>query len=246
MKPTKPLKEFDYKLVGPQLEGLYFNVERALQKRLGVVSANNANDKRCEELLVVMLRFARNSYNAVRYLAADTPPDPSRKANYVLIVPNINRQLLDLLFSLVYMLDDLVPRSLAFQKAGWRDLLEEKKLFMSRFSNDDAWENFFESVDGQLALMVSRFGISVAEQQDPNLVDYWKTPFKLSKRNGVSKPFLEFLEQWIYKDVSSQAHLGFAGLQKVSSFLVSDLLGEAVPVSSQDRAMKLRYQNCKR
>jgi hypothetical protein len=94
--------------------------------------------------------------------------------------------------------------------------------------------------------MVSRFGISVAEQQDPNLVDYWKTPFKLSKRNGVSKPFLEFLEQWIYKDVSSQAHLGFAGLKKVSSFLVSDLLGDAVPVSSQDRAMKLRYQNRKR
>ncbi|RZU39110.1 hypothetical protein [Edaphobacter modestus] len=30
------------------------------------------------------------------------------KPNYVIVIPPINRQLLDLLFSLVYMMDDLI------------------------------------------------------------------------------------------------------------------------------------------
>jgi hypothetical protein len=56
--------------------------------------------------------FAWNSYKAVAYLSADTPPDPDRTPNYVLVVPNINRQLLDLLFSLAYMRDDFSKRSI--------------------------------------------------------------------------------------------------------------------------------------
>ena len=86
-----------------------------------------------------MVRFAHNSYGAVRYLCADTPEDPNRKPNYVLVVPNINRQLLDLLFSLVYMLDDLYPRSLEYQRAGWRELDDEYKQYHQRFSKDPAY-----------------------------------------------------------------------------------------------------------
>jgi len=48
----------------------------------------------------LMMRFAINSYHAVIYIAGTEPKDARCKQNYVLVLPGINRQLLDLLFQL--------------------------------------------------------------------------------------------------------------------------------------------------
>ncbi|RZU39111.1 hypothetical protein BDD14_0443 [Edaphobacter modestus] len=37
--------------------------------------------------------------------------------------------------------------------------------------------------------MVERFQNTEEEQSDPTLVDYWKTPFKLAKRESNAKAF---------------------------------------------------------
>jgi hypothetical protein len=107
------------------MDGLLFNVDRHLQRLKSQQSPNPTAD-RCLSLLNVLLRFARNSYHAVWFLTADTPPDHNRRPNYVLVVPSINRQLLDLLFSLVYMLDDFVGARLPAsqgRRSGQRSLL---------------------------------------------------------------------------------------------------------------------------
>src|SRR5580698_2750208 len=96
----KPLREFNYKLVEERMDGLLINIDRDLQKRGNqALRANSLDDERCLTLLNLMIRFARNSYDAVRYIAGDTPEDPRRKPNYVMVIPAINRQLMDLLFS---------------------------------------------------------------------------------------------------------------------------------------------------
>jgi hypothetical protein len=71
-----------------------------------------------------MVRLANNSYHAVSYLGAGIPEDSNGKPSYMLAVPKMNRQLLGLLFSLVNTLDDIRKRSLEYQRAGWRELLE--------------------------------------------------------------------------------------------------------------------------
>jgi hypothetical protein len=142
--PLRPLKRFDYKLVEAKLDGLLFNVDRDLQRNIRrAESANNMEVSRCLTLLDVMLRFANNSYRAVRYVMAETPDDPARKPNYALIIAPVNRQLLDLLFSLVYMLDDFPTRSLQYQRAGWREATEEYHEFKTEFSRDPEWKAFF-------------------------------------------------------------------------------------------------------
>lgn len=83
-----------------------------------------------------MFRFVSNSYHATLYIAGHTPDDYRRKPNYVLVIPTINRQLLDILFSLVYMLDDHPKRSLNYQRAGYRELSEELHQFKTHFSSD--------------------------------------------------------------------------------------------------------------
>jgi hypothetical protein len=99
--------------------------------------------------LKAAVRFTKNSYEAVRYLAADTPEDYKRKPNYILVTPTINRQLLDLLFTLVYMFDDYPNRALEYERAGWRESVEEYNRLRARFGKDPTRIGLTFSRDGK-------------------------------------------------------------------------------------------------
>jgi hypothetical protein len=218
-EPLKPLQRFDYTLVSAPLEGLFRNIDRDLQRRdKEIIEAGDSDSDRCLVLLHVIVRFAWNSYCAVVYVAGNIPEDPRRKPSYALIVPNVNRQLLDILFSLAYMLDDFSVRSLAYQQAGWRDLLEESKHFKRHFGKDKRWKAHFKNMDAMLAGMVGRYKITPNEQKTPNLVPYWPTPYQLLEKKTACRASLKYLETWLYKDTSAQTHLGFGGMLKVSHF----------------------------
>ena len=62
---------------------------------------------------------ALNAYNVVRFLCADEET-PGRRPNYVLVVPSINRTLMEILFTVIYLLEDFPQRADFYQKAGWR------------------------------------------------------------------------------------------------------------------------------
>ena len=222
----KPLREFQYSLVAAKMDGLLLNIDRDLQRHGNQALERRQNDsERCITLVNLMIRFARNSYNAVRYFAGNTPEDHRRNPDYVLVVPAINRQLLDLLFSLVYMLDDMSARSLQYQRAGWRELDGHYRTFKTRFSRDPEWKPHFRNVKSVLDEMIHRFGITEAERKNPQLVPFWRTPTQLMDEPTESRPFLRFLDKWLYCDTSAQAHMSFGGLAMVGPMLVADLIG---------------------
>jgi hypothetical protein len=231
---TKPLRNFDYKLVEAKMDGLLFNVDRHLQ-RLIAQNARNPPANRCLSLLNVLLRFTRNSYNAVRFVTADTPADHNRKPNYVLVVPAINRQLLDLLFSLVYMMDDFEDRSLQYQRAGWRESLEDYQQIKNRFSAEPEWAAHIGNLKSNLGMMVSEFGITPEQQRKPKSIPFWKHPFQLAGEKTKSRPFLRYLNKWLYADTSAQAHLSFGGLVHVGIFLIADVVGGQPQQFVEDR-----------
>jgi hypothetical protein len=224
--PLKPLKNFNYKLVEEGLDGLLLNVDRDLQRRTGL--AEDSGDKenaRCLALLDILVRFSSNSYHAVRYLVADAPEDAARKPSYALVIAPVNRQLLDLLFSLVYMLDDFGPRSLDYQRAGWREAREEYHKFKTEYSSALDWRPFFSNYKESLERMALLYSISEEEQKDPALIPYWKHPGDLKDEKTPSRTFLRWLDKWLYGDTSAQAHLSFGGLITVAPFLAADLVG---------------------
>jgi hypothetical protein len=240
-RELKPLRRFDYSLVLEPMDGLLINVYRDLQRRgKEALKVGHADIERCLTLLNVIVRFARNSYNAVRYVAPGDPSEDSRlKPNYVLVVPAINRQLLDLLFSLVYMLDDFGVRSFQYQRAGWRELHEEQHMFKSHFSMDPTWRQHFRNVKKVLDDMVVRYGITKEERKNPGLVPFWKHPFELKDEKTESRPFLRYLEKWLYADTSAQAHLSFGGLVMVGPFLAaqSGVIGAVLAASVPKRSL---------
>jgi len=222
----KRLREFNYQLVAEKMDGLLINIDRDLQRRGNEQLLRGQTDaERCTTLVNLVIRFARNSYNAVRYLVGNTPEDHRRNPDYVMVVPAINRQLLDLLFSLVYMLDDMSARSLQYQRAGWRELDQHYQMFKTRFPNDPEWKQHFKNVKSVLDGMVRRFGITEPERKNPKLIRFWKHPSELKDEQTESRPYLRFLEKWLYGDTSAQAHMSFGGLAMVSPMLVADLIG---------------------
>ncbi len=225
-KQFKPLKNFNYKLVEEKLEGLLVNIDRDLQKRISTAEAiSNLENARCLCLLNVLVRFTRNSYHAMQFLVADTPDDPARKPNYCLAVVPVNRQLLDLLFSLVYMLDDFKSRSLQYQRAGWREAREEYQKFKTEFSSSPEWKEYLIGFKGALEQWSRMFHITTEQQRNLGLIPYWKHPGELKDKNTASKTFLRWLDKWLYADTSAHSHLSFGGLIVAAPFLVAELAG---------------------
>jgi hypothetical protein len=189
----------------------------------------------------MMLRFAWNSYETVTHIAGDIPEDPRRKPNFVLVVPNINRQLMDILFSLTYMMDDFRKRSLDYQRSGWREFYEEIQHFKTHFASNSDWKRFFRTGQDTLNQMAERFKITPDEKKKPSLIPYWKTPFQLSEEQTACRKFLKYLEIWLYKDTSAQSHMSFGGLFKVSAFLVAGIIGKEAVEEVNDRPMKVYH-----
>lgn len=221
-----PLKEFDYALVQAPLDGLLINVNRDLQRRTAQAERlDNRTASRCLTLLDVMVRFSVNSFRAIRYVIAETPEDHNRKPNYALVLAPVNRQLLDLLFSLIYMLDDFEERSLRYQRAGWREMNEEYHKFKTTYSSAPEWKAYFTGGERVITYYADLLGIAAAERKRPSLIPYWKHPFELKDERTRSRPFLRWLDKWLYGDTSAQAHLSFGGLLSVAPMLVAELVG---------------------
>jgi hypothetical protein len=236
-KEIKPLQRFHFPIVQEPLTGLLRNMDSDLKRRVEEAGrANNAEAVRNLTLLLIMLRFAMNSYHAVCFLLADVE-DPKRLPGFVLVVPPINRQLMDLWFTLVYMMDDFDRRGLAFEQCGWRETLEQVSKTREKYGTDPEWQGWFEDMRDLTATMEKQIPLTQEQKADPTKVDYWGTPHKLASRAGNSQAFLQFLEQLMYHDASSQSHLKPGGLLIAGSFLLKDMAPEDIRKQLENRTI---------
>jgi hypothetical protein len=198
-----------------------------LRRRIDLLTqTNDADEIRSFTLLHLMLRFAINSYQAVAFLLSDLDEHPRRQPRFVLVVPPINRQLMDLWFSLIYIMDDLVPRALAFDQCGYRELREEVDKRKKQNANDPEWQDWFEDMRDLVSLMEKQIPLSAEQMNDPTEIPYWLGPFKLAQKPTKSQAFLQTLEDLLYHDTSAEAHLKPGGLFMSGSILFSDIFSE--------------------
>jgi hypothetical protein len=219
------------------LSGLLFNTEREVEKRLK--EATLLQDKETERrlsLLFMMLRFTINSYKAVCFLLAGD--SPKRNDRFALVIAPINRQILDLLFTLIYMMDDFDARSLEYELGGYRFIREFYDKFQGRFGADTKWQQWFDDQRSTRKLMETYLPITQAQQTNPASIAYWRSPFKLKLRPSKSQDFLKYLDTWIYGEISSQAHLNAGGLFMVGALLISDLAPDDMRKVIEERNLR--------
>src|ERR1043166_4106290 len=66
-------------------------------------------------------RIANATFMALRYLCAEKPIDPYRKAEFVLAAPPLVRVIVDNLANLVYLFSDLPVRTAQYLQGAWRE-----------------------------------------------------------------------------------------------------------------------------
>jgi hypothetical protein len=194
--------------------------------------ARNMELHRQLTLLLVMLRLACNSYEAVCFIIADTE-GVKRKARYVIVLPPINRQIMDLWFTLVYMNDDFETRSLLYEKGAYRELRKQidrtDDVPASTLEWREEMQNLAKTIEG-LGFLTDQ-----EREQPEKHIPSWPHPHGLTTKETPSRDFLKFLHDRIYADTSVESHLKPAGLMVSAGILLRDVLSEAAQERIKNR-----------
>jgi hypothetical protein len=237
-KLIKPLRELHFPYIQVPLDGLLRNMDSDLQRRCKEVQAsNNFEVFRQSTLLLVMLRFGINSYQALAFLLSDVEEHTKRLARYVLVVPPVNRQIMDLWFTLAYMMDDFGSRSHLYEQCAYRELrihVEENKL---RYGADPEWRGWFEDMQELSDMMESQISVTLEQKTNPKSIPSWPHPHALTEKQTKSQEFLKLLHELLYSDTSIEAHLKPSGLMTAAGLLLSDIGPEHLRKKIEDRTI---------
>ena len=204
-------------------DGVLLNIDRDLQ-RLMKEASKNGNSELVRELTLAMImnRIASNVYAAICFLTVKED-DSRRRKNFVLVTPPLNRQIMDLLFSLVYIRDDFSERALRYERASYRALKEEYLLHRDRYEGFVDWKPFLADMKRALQEMARTLKITHAEKLKLERIPRWLGPSKLSKKISASSAFLKWMIKWVYDDTSAEAHLTGVGLFSLAPFVLAEL-----------------------
>jgi hypothetical protein len=179
------------------------------------------------ELFLLTLRTADVTSRSIRYLCAEKPPDPARRLEYCLSAPPLNRTILDNLFTVLFVSEDIPTRCAWYHKAAWREERLELERYRSEYGHLPEWQEWLDRMADHSDLGIEILAVPPGEVSDPSKMTRWPNPGAMI-RYGISagsplpptRTFMKYLNDWFYADLSQQAHLGGAGLMKRATALL--------------------------
>jgi len=213
------------------LKGMTLKLEREFPPNLASTGAR--------EFFWLTFRVALNTYNTLVYICADKQPDPFRKLEFTISCPPLVRTLVDSLFNVVFVLEDIEPRTVWYYKSGWREIQERLIRYGRTYGSLEEWNEWFEvgtAVQEQMAL---HWKINKKEHDNLNLIHYWPIPsqmirFGLNKKDELpeTRAFMLFINDWFYRELSQESHLSYPGLARRGGILM-ELDGKAPSVQDK-------------
>jgi len=162
-------------------------------------------------LLRGFVEISSNVWNTMRYFCADKPPDVSRKLEYSRCAPALARVVLEALFNVTFILEDLQPRTEWFEKAGWRAMSERLERIRSAYQSDPDWTDYIGRCEAQVQTGIHALGITSSEAANPTLIPRWPLLKQMKSASPQLKSHFEYLGDWFYKSLSEDVHLSWPG-----------------------------------
>ena len=160
-----------------------------------------------------------NTYHTIRILCADPHPHPSVRPEFVVSVPPLARTVLDSLFTVVFLFEDLPVRIKWYLKSGWRELYKEHQRYQQTYGTDPTWLDWLAKQSAFVDQMKIDWRITAKEEADPSKLPWWPNPGQMIGDKNTSqtrKDYLIYLNDWFYKELSSDSHLSWPGLARRS------------------------------
>ena len=164
-------------------------------------------------ILHSFILVAQTTYRTIIWVCAEKPDLPGRDPVFVLSVPPLTRALLDQVFTLCFLSENVLERSLWYFKAGWREIKEKDALERARYASDESWKEVLSTNLGMLEKLGELANVTPAERDRLAQIKRFPNPGRMHESCGDRlKHFLIFLNDWFYKQLSQEAHLSATGL----------------------------------
>lgn len=176
-----------------------------------------------------ILRNCINNYNTIFWVCADVPKDPHRKRIYALSLPPLTRTLFEQLIMYVFLLED-VPNFVPYVlSTGYTELRFELKHCLTYHGTDRAWKPYIRSLKKRVKDFEVRYKLTKRQIDNPlKTIGRGPTPggllalLKSNRPKSKAIPFIEYINSWLYRKLSGQAHLNILELVNKSVFFSKD------------------------
>jgi hypothetical protein len=160
-----------------------------------------------------MFRNAINTYNTIFYICADIPKDPDRKPIYSLSLPPLTRTLFEQLTMFLFLLVD-VPNFVPYLfTTGYTELRIELQHCIKYHGTEKHWKPYIKHLKNGIAEHETKYKLTKRQIANPvKTIGRGPTPgglLRLLKDNRPRAPiipFIEYLNSWLYRELSAQAH----------------------------------------
>jgi len=192
-------------------------------KREGKKYLNGLDDFHAD--IFISIRQGKNTYDFLYWVHSDDlRSNYGWKDNYIFASAPLVRTLIDNLYNITLLLQDLMTNGRRFRASGNRkDLLyldaEEK-----RYGGNPIWDAYIADSRQKMAHLLRASGFTEAEVRDKKRYPDWPTLGKYISE-GRPSPHKSFLDTFSYghwKRYSAIAHGAAEGLHEIGSFLNRD------------------------
>src|SRR5215204_6007648 len=137
--PVDPEASFDYKVVKEAMNSLMaatgYKLEREWPARYQHVDSSMV-------VVLTLVRYGLNVFTTITYLAKDEPKDQAAPPILSLSIPPLSRTLLEVVISLIFLLEDLPRNTRWFFHAAWREKKELITKANARYSGKPRWDQY--------------------------------------------------------------------------------------------------------
>lgn len=200
----KKPEEFNFKVINEPLERIYSYIKLRLDK--------DRNQSKFNFLLFGFLKISFQTYNAIHKLVATNPKYPFQARVLV-------RELIDILFTIVAIVENPGENSNKYEKAGYRNLWERYELEKNKYGNDPEWNSWFKTKkENLLDPLAKTLNLTEEEKNNPvKAIMRWPNPNRMLSKSEISLhpdkiKFLKEIETWLYGELSEWSHMGWGGL----------------------------------
>lgn len=220
-------KSIDFNVFGEPLIKLLKALGNKLSREWPVKYQNVIGAR---ELFVMHLRIAHLTYRSALYLGGDIPADERRLPEFCVSLPVLNRTILDSLFTLLFILEDVPNRCVWFRESDWRESRLELERYIAEYGNLPEWKSYLEDLSRVCDMGLVLTNLSPTQTANPKALRSWPNPgamvsYGLSPNAPLSpmQAFMKYLNDFFYADLSQQAKLGGTGLSKRGAFLLDEI-----------------------
>lgn len=161
-------KRLNFEVVGRKLASL---TEATINKLDREWPERFRHINRAQVLFRLLTLVSATTYETIKYFCADKPEDPARKLSFGTSSTPLLRSLVDEIYTVVFLGEDLESRVSRYYRSGWREIFERDATCRVRYGADPLWKEWLEGHRQFLESVQKDWGITESEAKNPKSIE---------------------------------------------------------------------------